>query len=321
MVYVPVWQASRVPWYDAESFQVENEARKTAATILGGLAVLIGLIFTYAQLKAFEKTVEITQSGQITENISKAVDQLASEKLEVRLGAIYVLERLARSSESDHWPIIEILSAYVREHATSKNHSLRETTQPDTSKKYGPGLKLDLQAVLTALGRRDRSHREGRMNLYRVVLPQAILEHAELPLCILTEANLEESNLLGVRLSSAEISLADFGSAHMTSALLDRATGLGTQFVKADIRHADFTHADLQDASFAEADLSSAVFCSANLSGVDFRAANLAHADFKEADLRRADLRGVDLTYAQNLTREQIREARTDDMTLLPETG
>src|SRR3982751_6161439 len=34
--------------------------------------------------------------------------------LEVRLGAIYALERIPRDSERDHWPIMEVLCAYVR---------------------------------------------------------------------------------------------------------------------------------------------------------------------------------------------------------------
>ena len=43
---------------------------------------------------------------------------------EVRLGAIYALERIAQDSERDHWPIMETLCAYVRENA---GKSVRET--------------------------------------------------------------------------------------------------------------------------------------------------------------------------------------------------
>jgi hypothetical protein len=37
--------------------------------------------------------------------------------VEVRLGAIYALERIAYDSPRDHWPIIEVLTAYVRQNA------------------------------------------------------------------------------------------------------------------------------------------------------------------------------------------------------------
>ena len=38
----------------------------------------------------------------------------------IRLGGIYALERIARDSEKDHGPIMEVLTAYVREKAPRK---------------------------------------------------------------------------------------------------------------------------------------------------------------------------------------------------------
>jgi hypothetical protein len=42
---------------------------------------------------------------------------LGSGQMEVRLGGIYALERIARDSARDHWPIMEILTAYLQTHA------------------------------------------------------------------------------------------------------------------------------------------------------------------------------------------------------------
>uniref|UniRef100_UPI001177ECCC pentapeptide repeat-containing protein n=1 Tax=Calothrix rhizosoleniae TaxID=888997 RepID=UPI001177ECCC len=58
--------------------------------------------------------VKIAEDKQITERFSKAIEQLGSEKIEVRLGAIYTLERIAKDSPKDHWTIMEILTAFVR---------------------------------------------------------------------------------------------------------------------------------------------------------------------------------------------------------------
>lgn len=46
-----------------------------------------------------------------------AVDQIGSEKLEVRLGAIYTLKRISRDRQYVDYrvPILETLAAYVRE--------------------------------------------------------------------------------------------------------------------------------------------------------------------------------------------------------------
>ncbi len=48
---------------------------------------------------------------------NRAVDQLGSEKLEVRLGAIYTLKRISRDPRYVDYrvPVLETLTAYVRE--------------------------------------------------------------------------------------------------------------------------------------------------------------------------------------------------------------
>lgn len=48
---------------------------------------------------------------------NRAIDQLGSEKLEVRLGAIYTLKRISRDPQYADYrvPILETLTAYVRE--------------------------------------------------------------------------------------------------------------------------------------------------------------------------------------------------------------
>jgi hypothetical protein len=42
------------------------------------------------------------------------MDQLGSKEIDVRLGGIYALERIARGSKEDHPQIVEVLTAYVR---------------------------------------------------------------------------------------------------------------------------------------------------------------------------------------------------------------
>src|ERR1700730_10769165 len=126
----------------------ENELRvnriqviTTVVQALGGIAVLIGVYFAWANLKTTQeaqrdtqrsqeetqesqrKTIQITNEGQITDRFTKAIDQLGAtddkgnSRLELRLGGIYALERIARVSEKDHWPIMEVLTTYVRVHA------------------------------------------------------------------------------------------------------------------------------------------------------------------------------------------------------------
>src|SRR5215208_1156741 len=70
-----------------------------------------------------QETLRLTEQGQITERFTRAIEQLGAtddkgeKKVEIRLGGIYALERISRESENDYWPIMQILAAYVREHA------------------------------------------------------------------------------------------------------------------------------------------------------------------------------------------------------------
>jgi hypothetical protein len=64
--------------------------------------------------------LQVAEQGQLTERYTKAIEQLGSDKLDVRLGGIYALERIAADSERDHPTVVEVLSAFVRECPVSR---------------------------------------------------------------------------------------------------------------------------------------------------------------------------------------------------------
>ena len=67
-----------------------------------------------ALVRHFAQT-DADRQRRITESFSKAVEQLGSDKLEVRLGGIYSLERISKESPDDYWTVMESLTAFVRE--------------------------------------------------------------------------------------------------------------------------------------------------------------------------------------------------------------
>jgi hypothetical protein len=109
-----------------------DDYRKTFAQIVGGLALLAGLYFTW-------RNVSIAEEGRITDRFTKAIDQLGAnnsdgtKRIEVRLGGIYALERLARDSERDHGPVMEILTAYVRQNSMWKGKHISEEDHSENS--------------------------------------------------------------------------------------------------------------------------------------------------------------------------------------------
>jgi hypothetical protein len=188
-------------------FNLENEARRTIAQIVGGLVFIVGLYFTAENLRitqeAANKTQRITQEGQITDRFSKAISQLGDPKLEIRLGGIYALERIAKDSEKDHWTIMEVLTAYVREHSPrSQEQMLNDPKTPQE-------IAADVQAVLNVIGRRERVFPTGEvalLDLRGTNLRKADLSNAYLVGAMLNGADLSEANLRGADLRGADLS-------------------------------------------------------------------------------------------------------------------
>ena len=63
------------------------------------------------------RPVALTERGQVTDRYTKAIEQLGSEKLDVCIGGIYALERVARDSTRDHPTLMEVLTAFIRVHS------------------------------------------------------------------------------------------------------------------------------------------------------------------------------------------------------------
>jgi hypothetical protein len=76
---------------ETNRLKLQNDARATLLQALAGGVLLLGAYLTWRQLR-------VTREGQITDRYTKAVEQLGSEHLDVRLGGIYALERIARDS-------------------------------------------------------------------------------------------------------------------------------------------------------------------------------------------------------------------------------
>jgi pentapeptide repeat protein len=201
-------------WYVAPEKPGERKDLVLAvAQILGGTALLSGLYFTW-------RTLQVNREGQITDRFTRAIDQLGKvedgQKLfEIRVGGIYALERIARESEKDYWPIMEILTAYVRQNAPLPPEAGQERTQDATDEQRameGPRGKSeitepsapdpDIQAIITILRRRKRyyMHEEPEP----LDLSQTNLSVADLTGADLFRADLSEADLIQEQLDQAE---------------------------------------------------------------------------------------------------------------------
>jgi hypothetical protein len=158
--------------------------------MLTALAAVGALYFNTHQtseaLQATRDQVGLSEQGQLNDRFSKAVEQLGTNNIEVRLGGIYALERIARDSARDHPTVMEVLSAYVHVHV------------PIVRCPSASGLlPTDVQAVLTVIGRRDTRRDRDRLALNDTCLMGENLRGANLTNADLTNANL--TNARGLR--------------------------------------------------------------------------------------------------------------------------
>src|SRR6266487_751692 len=98
---------------------LENAIRSTFLQALLGAIVLIGAASTWQQLLGTSQEIKISRNTQITEQFSKASEDLGSDKVEVRLGAIYTLQRLTRTAEGeegkqDSLTVYQLLAGYIK---------------------------------------------------------------------------------------------------------------------------------------------------------------------------------------------------------------
>src|SRR5206468_636757 len=128
----------------------QNSVRTAAAQLLGVIGLGIGAVFT-------ARTFQLNRQGQITDRFSHAVDHIGSDQLDVRLGGIYALERIARDSKRDHAQIMEVLTAYLRHRSRERTESFSDYPD-DLLENEMPRMPPDLQAALTVLARRNLEH-------------------------------------------------------------------------------------------------------------------------------------------------------------------
>src|SRR4051794_33235111 len=136
---VPPWVGSTDGLKGKDRAEEIGRARTAVLAILAGTIATVGAVFTGLSYRLNRQGHELDRAGQLTERFTRAIDQLGSKSLDVRLGGIYALERIARDSADDHPQVIEVLTAYVRAHARwpvnvgRRRDGAHDADKPDSS--------------------------------------------------------------------------------------------------------------------------------------------------------------------------------------------
>jgi uncharacterized protein YjbI with pentapeptide repeats len=297
----------------------------------GGLIVaLLGAPFLIWSTVLKHQTLRYQKEGHITDRINKAVEQLGAEKtvkrkgvettvpnIEVRIGAILSLERIAQDSTKhdkgrDHVRVMEILCAYIRENAPAslaKDHDFGEWVplkddptdeeraahlakrkerfgQHFIAGKVGqwaktlPDPRADIAIALRVIGRRDAQQRLAEARWGKDARATNIWVF-DIPCPALPDGDGPTSAL---ELDNYRADLQGW-----------KEKIFAYRGYRLDLRKTCLQHADLSDLCLSGAKLDDARLEGANLNEARLEGANLSEARLKGADLSEARLEGADL--------------------------
>ncbi|WP_162907878.1 pentapeptide repeat-containing protein [Allorhizocola rhizosphaerae] len=251
--------------------QLQNSLRTMLLQALAGIVIIMGAIATWRQ-------VHISRDVHVTQQFSHAVDQIGDDKLDVRIGGLYALERIARTTPDERVTIMFMLGAFIR-HRSPWPDTTAGSPEPhptETVDRKVPWLRVrkpDVQAAMNVLSRRLVDPNAARLYLARTDL-----------------RSLQVND--GSQFTNSNFNHANLARAWLRGAVLDRSG-----FKNCDLRLANLNQASLV--------------------GADLRHAHLQQADLSGADLSNADLRGANLTDT-NLTGANLTGIRTDDSIIWP---
>ncbi len=285
----------------------KNDARATVLQGIGGMLLVITALFSWRQVRIGHSQVHpnqdaqraterqqarelhVTQEAQLTDRFTRAVEQLGSDMQDVRIGAVYSLERIARDSASDRAAIVDILAAYVRGHAVTNGGD------PPSGAGSVPGederlrrepIGADINSAMTVLGRlhprrnvSELLELSGESLTFTWAPPGPALERVDLRGIAVKNANLQAALLQAARLDLAVLSGSDLTLANLNGASLSRATLLGTSLPGAFLIGARASNIVAEGADFGWTKLAGCDLTGANLRGVTFLSAYLGGVD------------------------------------------
>lgn len=227
------------------------------------------------------RSLQVTQEGQLADRFSKSVEQIGSEKLDVRLGGIYALEVIARDSTDNYATVMEVLSAFVREHAPASSCPPRMGTGEERK-----ALATDIQAVITVLGRRDVRQDVESLDLQRSCLQGIRIKGANY-----NNANFSNSDMRAASIRDSSFRGADLEDVYLSTSSVER-----TDFSEANLAYAKAPWSKFTQLKFTHAKMVGVKFAGAfSLRGDDLSGADLTVADLSAVDLEGADLTGATL--------------------------
>ncbi|WP_019498271.1 pentapeptide repeat-containing protein [Pseudanabaena sp. PCC 6802] len=342
---------------------LEKDWINTRNAVVGGLLQAGGLFFftitaylTFRNLKVAEENLRVSEEKQVTERFnaqenlrvseekqvterfSKAVDQLGSDKIEVRLGGIYALEQITKDSKEKDYGIMNILAGFVRERSTARWKKTENTPSNTQTTGNSPTLEqkiltlppTDIQAALNFVLKQDKIKNldlrsadfswmilthfifKGK-NLQRANFNNADLSYADFSRADLSYANFSNANLSDVTFQETILNFANFSGAILQrTRFAGKDSKTGEPIKVSELKYVKFSETDPQTGQLKTADFSNVDFGGVDLSGVSLPSTKFVGAILTETKFVGADLRGANFTEV-NLSKADFSGANLSD--------
>ena len=260
-----------------QRIQEINQTRSTLVQLIAGVGVLLGLYFTLQSVQVSRATLLSTVENQLSERYAKSLELVkSSNTLEVRLGGILALERIAITSPSDRDTILSFFATL-----------LRFASSPGSQ---GERSQMEVEAILSALSRiMATTSSERVINLRAVHITKVNVEGVSIASADLSDAVIEDSKIMHANLCKARLPTATLRDVDLRFSNMNELMCRGTVIINSDISWSELT-----DSVFIGADLRP-IFVGSKLAGAlmigaDLRGANLRHTDLRLVDLDDAHL-------------------------------
>ena len=182
-LWAPFWFALAVAWIVAVvffQFDGDDEAIRNYVLSLGAVLAPFAFWLSYRRTKAVEEQNQLTQASlqrqsaseqknRLTSSFANSIDQLGSEHLHVRAGALHTLSSISREDPDEfEFAALSIIASFLRDRAREESASLRKNYEFMLSLKEPWGKSnyrtpIDIESAFIIL--EDISHRSTDPNI------------------------------------------------------------------------------------------------------------------------------------------------------------
>ncbi|MDZ7955649.1 pentapeptide repeat-containing protein [Nostoc sp. DedQUE09] len=216
----------------------------------------------FLRIPVSQNQVKQNQHQSLKRRLRIASEQLENNTIEISLAIINDLEQIAYTYPQYHWTIVDILTSFVRKNAPYM-------PQEEVTNYLSTKIRLDIQAALTVIARRDANK-------------DPVNEQLDLSFTDIRGANLKGANLQQINLYQANLAGANLREANLAGAILSAANLEGANLYLANLEGAILSAANLEKANLSEANLHRASLYLASLHGAILHNTILDKANLRE---------------------------------------